>query len=72
MINDLTALYTATLDNSVVVFDTNLAGFIAKLAKIEPGIRNYAHYSRQFKKSDSMDYVNAEGKTYRLQKTLAG
>lgn len=70
MNKDVTSIYTATCDNFTVVVETNLSLFIQKLALIEPQIRNYDFYSREFKKKHIIMFKNDKGKIYNLQKFL--
>ena len=68
MNKDVSNIFTATADNKVVVVETNLKAFVEKLRLIEPKIKSYDIYYREFKKADSVEYKNDKGKTYNLQK----
>jgi hypothetical protein len=70
MIRDLKSLYTAVVDNKVVLFDTNLKLFVESLNKLEPESRNYDFYYREFKKSQHLVFQNNKGLEYHLQKLL--
>tara|TARA_R110000868_G_scaffold225161_2_gene477430 strand:- start:1416 stop:1628 length:213 start_codon:yes stop_codon:yes gene_type:complete len=70
MIRDLKSLYTAVVDNKVVLFDTNLKLFVKGLNKLELETRNYDYYYREFKKSQQLVFQNNKGLTYHLQKLL--
>lgn len=70
VIRDLKKLYTANVDNEVVIFATNLKSFAAALAKIEPNARNYAYYDREFKKANVLPFTGDSGKVYKLQKVF--
>ena len=70
VIRDLKKLYTANVDNEVVIFATNLKSFVEMLTKIEPNARNYAYYDREFKKFSALDFVGASEKVYKLQKVF--
>lgn len=70
MIRDLKSLYTAVVDNKVVLFDTNLRLFVEGLNKLEPNTRNYDYYYREFKKSQHLVFQNDKGLTFHLQKLL--
>ncbi len=70
MIRDLKALYVAIKDREVVCFGTNLSGFLRKFQEIEPDMKDYQHYRREFKKANVIPYTNSKRETYILQKVL--
>lgn len=70
MIRDLKNLYIVITGGKAVLFETNLKFFIEAFNKIEPKCRNYDFYYREFKKSESIEFINADGKSYLLQKLL--
>jgi hypothetical protein len=70
MIRDLKSLYTAIVDNKVVLFETNLRLFVEGLNKLEPDTRNYDYYYREFKKSKHLVFLSENGLVYHLQKIL--
>lgn len=70
MIRDLKSLYTATIDNRVVLFDTNLKSFVESLNELEQETRNYDYYYREFKKNQLIVFQNNKGLVYHLQKLL--
>lgn len=70
VIRDLKNLYTANLDNEVVIFATNLKSFVDALSKIEPTCRNYAYYDREFKKKAIIVFMPNDNKVYKLQKVF--
>lgn len=65
MLRDLKNLYVAIANGRVVVFDTNLKDFVAKLVAVEPSARNYDYYFREFKKAEVIEWNG-----YVLQKVL--
>ncbi len=69
MIRDLRALYTAVVDNRVVLFETNLKNFVEKLNEMEPTSNNYMYYYRAFKK-EKLIVQEIDGKEYHLQELL--
>lgn len=66
-IQALSKLYTANLDNRVVLFSTNLKDFAEALAKLEPNAKPYHTLRRQFEAKTELEFVGASGKEYRLQ-----
>ena len=68
VMRDLRNLYVAVCNNEVKVFDTNLKDFHAKLLEIEPGIRNYQYYYREFKKRSLIPFPETGEVKYNLQK----
>ncbi|MGB2528555.1 hypothetical protein [Flagellimonas sp. SN16] len=69
MIRDLKALYTAVVDNEVVLFETNLKLFVEKLNKMEPSSRNYQYYYRQFQKKKLLTQ-ELGSKKYHIQELM--
>lgn len=67
-------LYTANLDNEVVVFATNLKDFVAALQLLEPSGRvgNYAYYKREFMKTSVIPLIIDDTKVYCLQEVYNG
>ena len=67
----LSKLYTANLNNEVVVFGTNLKTFLESFQKTEPTaiMRNYAWYVREFKKT-SMIILTVGERIYILQEVF--
>ena len=63
----LTKLYTANLDNEVVLFSTNLKEFAEALIVIEPNADTYFTYRRKFEKTPLIQFVGVSGKEYLLQ-----
>lgn len=70
MIRDLKAFYVAIESNKVVYYDTNLLKFIDGFKQIEPEIKSYQYYNRQFKKSNRIIFINKNEKIYYLQKVI--
>lgn len=70
MIRDLKTLYVAINENKVVFFDTNLSKFITGLKLLEPNIKSYQYYNKEFKKNKTLIFVNRKNKVYFLQKVL--
>lgn len=70
MIRDLKTLYIAIYDNKVVFFETNLLKFINGLKLIEPNLKGYQYYNREFKKSKRLIFLTKTEKIYFLQKLL--
>jgi len=66
-IQALSKLYTANLENRVVLFSTNLKDFADALAKIEPNATPYHTLRRNFEKSIEIEFKGASGKVYLLQ-----
>ena len=67
MRNTITYIYVSNLDNVTVVVDTSLMPFVSDLKRLEPGVRDYHYFSRQFKKSNVLQY-EISGKPYTLQR----
>lgn len=63
----LSKLYTANIDNMVVLFSTNLKEFAEALILIEPNADTYFTYRRKFEKSTEIIFVGNSGKEYLLQ-----
>lgn len=63
----LSKLYTANVDNKVVLFGTNLKEFSLKLIELEPSAEPYHTLRRKFEKQDYIDFVGKSGKRYVLQ-----
>lgn len=70
MNKDIKSIFTATVNNKVVVVETNLKAFIEKLRIIEPDIKSYDIYYREFKKSNYIMFENNKKEVYHLQETL--
>lgn len=70
MIRDLKAFYVAIESNKVVCYDTNLLKFVNGLKQIEPDLKGYQYYNREFKKSNRIVFVNNKEKIYYLQKVI--
>lgn len=70
MIRDLKTFYVAINENKVISFDTNLSKFVAGLKKIEPDVKGYQFYNKEFKKNNIIVFVNKNNKVYFLQKVL--
>lgn len=70
MIRDLKTFYVAINENKVISFDTNLSKFVAGLKKIEPDVKGYQFYNKEFKKNKIIVFVNKNNKVYFLQKVL--
>lgn len=70
----LRKLYTANLDNEVVLFATNLKDFIEAFDKLEPSanVRNYAYYRREFMKTSIIPFTVKNSKIYNLQEVYKG
>jgi hypothetical protein len=66
-IQAISKLYTANLDNRVVLFSTNLKDFADALAQIEPNAEPYHTLRRKFEKSTEIEFQGKSGKGYRLQ-----
>jgi hypothetical protein len=63
----LVSVFTASIDNRIVCFETNLKAFHAKFeAQVAP-IGNYQSLYRKFNKSDHFN-LEAGGKVYWFQK----
>lgn len=63
----LSKLYTANVDNRVVIFATNLKEFAEALVEIEPNADTYFTYRRKFEKTPVLEFKGASGKEYILQ-----
>ena len=63
----ISKLYTANLENHVVLFSTNLKEFAEALAQIEPNAEPYHTLRRKFEKSNEIDFTGKSGKAYLLQ-----
>ena len=66
-IQAISKLYTANLENRVVLFSTNLKEFAEALASIEPNAEPYHTLRRKFEKTNEMQFVGASKKEYLLQ-----
>lgn len=68
-IQAISKLYTANLNNEVVIFATNLKDFVNALQMLEPNanVRNYAYYRRAFMKSSIIPLIIDDNKVYNLQ-----
>lgn len=66
-IQAISKLYTANLDNRVVLFSTNLKDFAEALARIEPDAEPYHTLRRRFEKQSEIEFQSKSGKGYRLQ-----
>ena len=63
----ISKLYTANLDNRVVLFSTNLKDFAEALALLEPNSEPYHTLRRKFEKQSELNFVGASKKEYLLQ-----
>ena len=66
-IQAISKLYTANLDNKVVLFSTNLKEFAEALALLEPNAEPYHTLRRKFEKTSEMQFVGTSKKEYLLQ-----
>lgn len=66
-IRAISKLYTANLENRVVIFSTNLKEFADELALIEPNAEPYHTLRRKFEKTSEMQFIGATSKVYLLQ-----
>ncbi|WP_333601418.1 hypothetical protein [Flavobacterium sp.] len=66
-IQAISKLYTANLDNRVVLFSTNLKDFAEALALLEPNADPYHTLRRKFEKESEMQFIGASKKEYLLQ-----
>ena len=66
-IQAISKLYTANLENRVVLFSTNLKDFAEALARIEPNAEPYHTLRRRFEKQSEIDFTGKTGKAYMLQ-----
>ncbi|MEZ0004917.1 hypothetical protein ABH942_000260 [Flavobacterium sp. 28YEA47A] len=67
MMKALSKLYTANIDNMVVLFSTNLKEFADALIRLEPNADTYFTYRRKFEKSTEIEFTGVSGKVYILQ-----
>jgi len=65
-IQAISKLYTANLDNRVVLFSTNLKDFAEALAKLEPTAQPYHTLRRKFEANKELTFTVGE-KVYLLQ-----
>jgi hypothetical protein len=63
----LSKLYTANLNNEVVLFSTNLKEFAEALIVLEPNADTYFTYRRKFEKTATLPFTGQSGKEYLLQ-----
>lgn len=63
----LSKLYTANVDNMVVLFSTNLKEFAEALLLLEPNAKTYFTYRREFEKRTEIEFIGDSGKEYLLQ-----
>ncbi len=66
-IQAISKLYTANLENRVVLFSTNLKEFAAALAKIESNVSPYHTLRRNFENKTEFEFKGISGKVYILQ-----
>jgi hypothetical protein len=66
-IQAISKLYTANVDNKVVLFSTNLKEFAEALALIEPNAEPYHTLRRKFEKNSELAFIGASKKEYLLQ-----
>ncbi len=66
-IQAISKLYTANLENRVVLFSTNLKDFAEALALLEPNAEPYHTLRRKFDKTAEINFVGASKKEYLLQ-----
>lgn len=66
-IQAISKLYTANLENRVVLFSTNLKDFAEALALLEPNAEPYHTLRRKFEKTAELNFVAAGKKEYMLQ-----
>ena len=66
-IQAISKLYTANLENRVVLFSTNLKEFAEALALLEPNAEPYHTLRRKFEKTSEMQFVGTSKKEYLLQ-----
>lgn len=67
MMKALSKLYTANLNNEVVLFSTNLKEFAEALIEIEHNADTYFTYRRKFEKETALKFIGASGNEYVLQ-----
>ncbi|OYU78943.1 MAG: hypothetical protein CFE23_16360 [Flavobacterium sp. BFFFF1] len=63
----LSKLYTANVNNEVVLFSTNLKEFAEALIALEPNADTYFTYRRKFEKTSLLPFTGKSGKKYLLQ-----
>lgn len=63
----ISKLYTANLENRVVIFSTNLKDFAEALALLEPNAEPYYTLRRKFEKTSEMQFIGVSKKEYLLQ-----
>ena len=66
-IQAISKLYTANLENKVVLFSTNLKEFAEALALLEPNAEPYHTLRRKFEKENDLNFIGASKKEYLLQ-----
>lgn len=66
-IQAISKLYTANIENRVVLFSTNLKEFSEMLAVLEPNAEPYHTLRRKFEKTKELTFVGASEKEYLLQ-----
>lgn len=66
-IQAISKLYTANLENRVVLFSTNLKDFAEALALLEPNAEPYHTLRRKFEKTSERQFIGASKKEYLLQ-----
>lgn len=70
MIRDLKAFYVAICENKVVHYDTNLSKFIDGFKLIEPSIKGYQYYNKEFKRNSRIVFISENDRVYFLQKVI--
>jgi len=65
----LTAVFTAIIDNEIVIHETNLLAFHKIVKKKEDAAHNYQWFYRHFLASDRFQ-LTLSGKTYHFQKLV--
>lgn len=62
-------LYTANLDNEVILFATDLNDFLEVLKKLEPtaNIKENSYYQSEFLKTSIIPLIVSDFKVYNLQ-----
>lgn len=63
----LSKLYTANLNNEVVLFSTNLKEFADALIEIESNADTYFTYRRKFEAKTTLEFKGVSGNVYILQ-----
>lgn len=66
-IQAISKLYTANLENRVVLFSTNLKDFAEVLALLEPNAEPYHTLRRKFEKQSEIQFIGVSKKEYLLQ-----